>query len=421
MVTETLERERLDNDLFEILHDHLTGVGQGILRARLAELCNDEKHGGKSALTLYQDARISAHHAAKLKKLLCVNTEITEPESLFDWIKTLSQNNYGHRHLEDFYYLLQEVNPRKSWATPLFLTTLATGLGATYLYFMPAQLKAFEGLISQALQIAGKFLEKTFSVLKNIPLVLLIYNAARIPLQTYHSLVHDTFRTLPKRLQKWGAGTLPSVFSLISYALCYVAGGVFTPLAVGFFIASSLVAVVSSLFNLRQLKLLEEKPALDAPLEIQLDYLRQEERQNRTKNTILVNFLSSASISAVVILWALLPPSFLVMVGSIMLINLVGFTKNAMLNRFHTKGAEHLQKTLHAVTRDDEALQQATPTPSTETTHDLLEETKALRTEVSSLREEIKSCSFFRPAPSNQPSSQPQETQPEVPSELSIA
>ncbi|MCH9756063.1 MAG: hypothetical protein K0U37_02575 [Gammaproteobacteria bacterium] len=351
---ERLDRDRLDDDLFKILEDHLNGVGRGILRARLEDLCNDEKQGGKDALTLYKEAHISKANAEKLITLLCVSKEFKEPDTLFGWVKALSQKDYGHRHLEDFYHLLQEVKPRKSWTVPLFLATLGTMIGSIYLSVMPEQLRAFEALIAKAAVIIAQFLQTTFSILKNIPLVLLIYSVLCIPVQAYHSIVHDSFRSLPKRLQKWLTGTLPPVLSLISYALAYAAQGVFTPLAVGFFIASSFVGVANSLFNFHHLKPIGDEPLKTAALETRLDYLRQKERRARTAKTIGVNLVASILTSITVILWGILPPSFLIMVGSILFINLVGFTKSAMLGHIHTKGAEKLQKELREISRDNE-------------------------------------------------------------------
>ncbi len=340
---EQLQRERLNDDLFTILEDHLHGVGRGILRARLEYLCND---AGKNALTLYNEAQISKNNAIKLTTLLCCSEKIKEPDTLFGWIKTLSQKDYGHRHLEDFYHLVKEVKPRKSYALPLFLTTLGTALGGFFLALMPEKMRVLERIIANTLPIAASFLQVTFSVLKNIPLVVLMYDIACIPYHAFHSIHHNALRTLPKRIQKGIADTLPPIFSLISYALCYGAQGVFTPAAVGFFIASSLVGVVNSFVNLNQLKPLDKKPAKSAPLEEKLDYIRQKERRARTTQTVFINLVSSVLISITAILWGLFPPSFVVMLGSIAFISLVGFTKSATLTRIHIKGSETLQKEL---------------------------------------------------------------------------
>ena len=372
---EELERTRLDDSLFNILHDHLNGVARGILRARLEDLCNDTKQGGKSALTLYSEAHISKANLDKLRKTLSISEKFQEPDTLFEWIKLLSQKNYAHRHLEDFYHLLQEVKPRKSWAITLFFTTLFSAISAILLNSKPAYLQALEQLIARITPVIAQFLSTTFSVLKNIPLVLLMYSILCIPSQAFHSYFHDTFRSHPKRFQKWLTGTLPAVLSLTSYALCYAAGGVFTPIAVGFFITSSFVTVLSSLFNFYHLKPIGADPLKVAPLEEKLDYIRQKERQARTIKTIGVNLVASVLVSIAVILWGVLPPSFTMMIGCIIFINLVGFTKNATLNYIHTQSAELLQKELHETTLTNDT---ATPEPKkkhtdTNSTQDILD------------------------------------------------
>ena len=350
---EQLHREQLNDDLFCILNDHLHGIDRGILRARLESLCNNDRQEGKKALTLYKEAHLSADNASKLKTLLLVSDNMDEPNTLFDWIKVLSQKNYSHRHLEDFFHLIKEVKPQKNWTVPLFITTLATALGGIYLNSMPSQMRAIEAFISKMIPAISTFLQNTFSVLKNIPLVLFVYTILRIPRQAYHSIYHDIFRSPDKRTLKWAAGTLPATLTLISYALCYQANGVFTPLAMTCFITSSLIGVIHSLINFRLLEHTTDMPLKTATLEKKLDYIRQEERQQRTKQTIKVNFFASALVSICVILWGLLPPSPVIMLGSILFINLVGTTKNTILNRIHTKGAESLQKDLLDVSRGE--------------------------------------------------------------------
>ncbi len=348
---EQLERDRLDDDLFKILEDHLHGVGRGILRARLEDLCNHEQLGGKDAITLYNEAHISQKNAAKLISLLRVSQPFEEPGTLFGWVKTLSQKDYAHRHLEDFYHLLKQIKPRKSWTNQLLAASIGTALSGTYLYLFPEQMQTLEKVWANTIPIVSQFLQATFSVLQNIPLLLLLYNLICIPAQAYHSIFNDTFRSLPKRLQKWVTGTLPAVLSLISYGICYATEGVFTPTAVAFFIAASLVSVTHSLFNFYNLKPTGNKPSSNEPLAIQLEYARQKERRARTAQTIAVNLAASIFISICVIFWCVLPPSFLVMMGSILFINLVNFTKKAALNRIHTKGSETLQKELYKVSR----------------------------------------------------------------------
>ena len=227
----------LDDSLFKILEDHLLGEERGILQARLQKLCDHERKGGKNALTLYHQAPISEAELEKLFALLLVSEpsqSFTRPTNLLDWVKILSHKNYGHRHLEDFHHLIKDITPQKSWAMPLFFMTLGTAVSGIYLSLMPAHMQALEAFLIKIMPLIMDFLQTTFSVLKNIPLLLLIYNAICIPSRTLHSLFEDTLRSPEKRLQKWLTAILPPTFSLISYYLCYAANAVFTPLSLLF-------------------------------------------------------------------------------------------------------------------------------------------------------------------------------------------
>ncbi len=384
-----LDRTRLDDTLFDILNDHLNGVARGILRARLEDLCNDQRVGGKDALTLYNEAHISRANVNKLKRALRITEEFKEPDTLFGWIKLLSQKNYAHRHLEDFYHLLQEVKPRKSWAIPLFITTLFSAIGAIFLGSKAEHLEAFERLIARITPVISQFFSATFSVLKNIPLLLFIYSVLCIPAQAFQTIFRDNFRSNLKRFQKWITGTLPAAMNLVSYGLCYAAGGVFTPVAIAFFVTSSFITVLSSLFNFYQLKQIGGEPHKTASLEEQLDYIRQKERQARTVQTIGVNFAASILVSICVILWGVLPPSFSTMISCIIFINLVGFTKNAMLNHIHTQGAESLQKELREEFVENKAPTEAKPQPKPDSTQIILEQLEKTNQEIKQLAEEV--------------------------------
>ncbi len=377
--------EALNQNLFNVLENYLNGTEPGITCATLQAICDDEHHGGKSALALYQKAKLSKENFKKLHQRLQTQSTTFYPRySLYDWIQSLSQRDCGHRQLEDFHYILQQITPHETYTTELSIATLITALGGIDLFLVPAHMQAVEAAIHRLTPLVINFLKTTFSVLKNIQVVLFSYTALCVPLQLYHSLYYDTFRSPEKRFQKWLAGTLPPALSLISYYLCYTANGVFTPTATLLFIVSSLVPVAHSWYNRSQLKPIGEPPSEDAPIDVKRDYIRQVERLERTKETIRVNLGASVLTSISVILWCLLPPSFFVTIASVLFINLVGFTQSAMLNHTHKKGAEKLQRELR--TESGEARDKAFQA--------LNSENESLKAENKALKQQLQ---FFSP------------------------
>ncbi|MCH9717195.1 MAG: hypothetical protein K0U52_08935, partial [Gammaproteobacteria bacterium] len=347
--TAQLHQERLESILFQLLEDHLHGEKRSILKEKLERLCNDAQQNNQDALTLYKKAHISTDNARKLKSLLCCSETFDEPDTLFDWIKILSQKNYGHRHLEDFYDLLLIVKPRRSWAMPLFIVTLISALisALTALYFriVPAHMHEIDKFIKKKIMpLLGAFLENTLSALKNIPLIALIIKVLSIPIRMVQSMSKNILRSTGKRIQKIIADSLPSILNLVSYAICYAADGVFTPLAVVVSITGSLVGLSDSLINLYQLPAFQKNNlGPDASIDEQLDAIRQQARYTRTLKTIGVNLLASVVASTTAIMWCLFPPSFLIAVSSIVLLNLRSFTTQKTLDQIHSQDAAALQ------------------------------------------------------------------------------
>lgn len=356
---QAIRRTELNQELFAIVFDHLTGVSRDRLQGRLQPLCDDPILGGKSAVKLYSELEIVTDaDRANLARLIrfmypATPNKIIEnpPKTLYGYLQRFGQDKCGHRHLEDFNHLLSSVHPKQNPALPLFITTVLTGGLGLYFYLKPEHLVFLEQLAEKYLPYVWEFLYKTFSVLKNIPLLLMLYNIITIPIQTIYACF-DTFRSPMRRLQRWAVATLPSIANLIAYSLVYLSGGVFTPLSAAFFIGSSFVEVFNSLFSLLAIgHMPEDQPG--QPLEQTLDNIRKKERIKRTLKTILVNFLASAAIAVTVTFWCIFPPSFLMMIGYIVLINLVNFTRSATLNMIHTEDAKSLQLALEkAVLKD---------------------------------------------------------------------
>ncbi|MDX2345618.1 MAG: hypothetical protein QNK11_01895 [Legionella sp.] len=439
--------DKLKKELLQHLEDHLQGVERATLRGRLQRLCNKTE---KDAITLYREAHITTDDLKMLGDRLYLPSRIIESNqaaynaisgkafnknqntflnqikkqlgltndgdraTLFYWIQSYAQEGYGHGHLLDFHHLIQDIKPTKDWSVPLFFTTFVSASTAIYFYFSPEQLLAFERLVAKTVVMLSELLEATFSILRNIPLVLLIYNAICIPHATYKTIYHDTFRAPQKRLQKWVTNTVPSIFSLVSYALCFAANGVFTPLAVSFFIASSFIAVFNSFFNLFQLTKLGEAPKHNAPFNEKADYLRQQERLDRTRSTIKVNLTASVLISAAVLIWGLFPPSLLIMVGSILFINLVGFTKNFVLQRIHSDGAEELQITLMETLKESTPPQETPNESANISRHQVQNKLSQIKKELRTLNTALLQHSMFNSEgePANDASSQDPQTRP---------
>jgi hypothetical protein len=332
-----LDKAQLDNALYKILKSHLKGGKQKHLSRALQALSKQEN---LSTRALYQDAYISPRKRRILAELLWVEpNSVPTQKTLLAWMEKHAQANQGYRHLEDFDCLLTLADPGRSWPKVL-------GLSLVSVLFSAAFLNAASDIVPQIRNILRHTLKITASVFKNTPLLLLVYNSIFILAQTFYSFHYDQFKTPEKRLQNWLAGTLRPAFSLTAYSLCLAANGVFTPLSIGFIIASSLVNVLDSLWNFYQIISISDKPLASAPLGERLNYVRQEERLARARTTIALDFTASVSILALVIILEAFPPTLILTASVTACILLVALANSLITQIVHTNGAEALQRAL---------------------------------------------------------------------------
>ena len=422
---------KLDNKLFNILKLHLTASKANTTKDTLIATITTLQHEfvlkeeKSSAFSLYRNANTTNAHRQKLIELLIPEANRKdfqfEPSNavgdykLYECMKQLNQAGFGNGHLEDFRHLMARIQGNRGrfsflsgyatghledfrrqihgvkyknnfWLLGLF-STIGTAFSFAFFHLNPDKLLIVEqtlehtvpslfergmGRLTQhTLPVVKDFLGKTFSALKNIPLLLVLATIFRIPFQISSTWFNDDFKSPLKRLQKFIAGVLPPILSIIAYGICYMANGVFTFPAVAFFVAASFVDVLDNGLTLYLLSRNKQNNATNtAPdnlrsekmtstqltahinalkkhlIEAQIT-LRQAERRARTWKTAPVKFIAAIFTTIAAALWCYFPPSFFIMLSCIAFIGLVGFTKNARLSKIHTDSTEHLQADLN--------------------------------------------------------------------------
>jgi hypothetical protein len=430
---------KLDDRLFKVLEKHLTASKENATKetliATIATLQHEFilKEEKESAFSLYRNANTTDAHRQKLIELLVPKTmrdafkfkpsNAVGDYKLYDCMKQLNQAGFGSGHLEDFRHLIARVKGNRGrfsflsgygtghledfrrqihsvnyksnrWALGFF-ASIGTALSFGYFHLNPDKLlmveqalehtvpslfeRGLDRLTQHIYPVVKDFLGKTFSVLKNIPLLLVLWTVFQIPWQISKTWFNDDFKAPWKRFQKFMAGILPPIFSIIAYGICYMANGVFTFPAVAFFVAASFVDVIDNAITLyllsRQQKknkpqqTLRDTTPADNPNKAQLKAciqalkeqqteeqiaLRQKERYARAQKTAPVKLVAAIFITITVALWCYFPPSFFVMLSCVAFIGLVGFTKNARLAKIHTDSTEQLQLDLRALYQGSE-------------------------------------------------------------------
>ncbi len=348
----TCLNEKQQQALTTLVYDYLQGEKIPLVRSFLDKNCAEQK---QDANILYEAVPVHPVTAQRLFVLLHVPKEkqstYANVQTLLTLLTSLHQDGYAHDHLAYLLGLIEQTKYKRSGRTLLmFGALLSTGLGGVF-YLKPDYFNALNQLITAILpRIVLGWLKKTFSLLRNLPLLGIVY--------TCSSLISHTYRTVyyggSNFSQKWAAFSFKATsisLSLAGYVLCFLAAGVATPVSGILFITSSTIDVAESFFTFY---LINQKPrpkreSLEKTWEALADHTRNENQQQRASQSIWVKLTAATLITAAVTIWCVFPPSLFIMLSCMAFITLVGFIKSAMVERIDTAAATALQASLASI------------------------------------------------------------------------
>ncbi len=356
-----IKRERLDDVLFEILEAHLTGAKSAGLKITLEMLCEHEN--GTSAMALYSEAGLSYINQKKLTELLHLSDTANPPKTLLGWIEKLTQENAGYGHLQDFHYFIKKIKTTQDSMSVIKKVALIS----TLINLSLKCLQALESFIPDLKTKMPGALSTIATTLRELPLIALVTNCCYILNQTYQTIYNDTFMTPAKRFQRWTAGTLRPALSLTAYALCIAQQGISTTLSTAFLITSSLVSVVNSTWNFYHLPPKITDPLKTASEGEKLNYIRQQDRFDRTIKSTVANLSVAVLVSGLAIFLRVFPPTTLLSISIPICMQIINFVKDKIHTYIHTESAKALQINLNAVQasheKDDNPMDTELDTP----------------------------------------------------------
>ncbi|MDF1683758.1 MAG: hypothetical protein P1U36_03780 [Legionellaceae bacterium] len=324
------------NQPFELLMDYL----QGKINAHQLRSAFTDNGQMQHAFAAYQDAEFTPEQKKELQDELAVPEDaaatISDASNLLDLIDNLNKAGYGYGHLADFRYQLKKIKPEADWTGTLYSTTLLTGIISSFFLLNHHQRDLLEALLIHVAPFIPPFLLVGYQFYT-------IYRQARTTLDedTYHSYQH--------RIQRWLVSTLPSLLNLSAYVAIAVVGSM-SPISAALFIASSLVAVADGALRFYHRPSAEEQAEPNTASAI-----RQENRKNRTGQTLDVKIYAAVALSVTVVVSCIFPPSIFVVLSYSALFILIPWTKNSFLNKIHTESSAQLQTELRAFNGHDTA------------------------------------------------------------------
>jgi hypothetical protein len=341
------QQERAINSVFDYLH----GASVPVIHALLEENCNKIKQSSKET---YQLIQVSPEVRQRLFSLLLVPKNkqkcYNNTTSLRVLLTRLDQDGYGHNHLVHLLHLINTTKQKQAWLPALMTSLLSlTGLGV-FFYIKPGYFKtAYQFLLTHVPRLL-KGLMKTFSILRNVPLLGMAYSSASLIWHGLQTFYYGTSNLSPK-LTSMFFSTLTHGLSIAGYALCFMASGVATPLTSMLFVMSASVDMVRSLVNYGMLRQKAYPPlgSLENTWEAHADHARQKTQRNHAVDALWTNFMIALLSTAVITTWCFFPPSIVLTLGCMSAILLMKFVKSIIMNHLNEKHAVTLQTRLQLI------------------------------------------------------------------------
>lgn len=260
----------------------------------------------------------------------------------------------GHHHLGYLLKLIDKTKPSYWW------TFIAGALSSIGLGSWAYNSGAGHAILIWIERIAPPFihwLSKTVSILRNIPLLGVMYNSLTLSWIWRSTLAYGT-TTNPRKVYYLFFETLAKALTIIAYLLALMAIGHMTIIPACLFIASSFSDVIKSvcslLINYKQKKTIDFVIDRSAPWEKQAQQRRNINLIERSSETVWVKLLAAGLTTITVAFMCLIPPSFFLSASCLTVMALVFLAKHSLLASVHELFAVKLQVSISEIGPPDD-------------------------------------------------------------------
>ncbi|HHF7344372.1 TPA: hypothetical protein ACPSKB_000776 [Legionella feeleii] len=260
----------------------------------------------------------------------------------------------GHHHLG---YLLKVIDKTK----PSYLWTLIAGaLSSIGLGSWAYNSGAGHAILIWIERIAPPlihWLSKSVSILRNMPLLGVIYNTLTLSWIWRSTLAYGT-TTNPRKVYYLFFETLAKTLTIIAYLLALMAIAHMTIIPACLFIASSFSDVVKSVcslfINYQQKKTIDFVIDRSAPWEKQAQQRRSINLIERSSETVWVKLFAAGLTTTTVAFMCLIPPSLFLSASCLTVMALVFLAKHSLLASVHELFAVKLQVSISEIGPPDD-------------------------------------------------------------------
>jgi len=337
------------HELKSIIVSYLQGQAIGAVKARLESERDRLKSGCKD---LYKGVFIELDDPYIHTILDSMN--IKRPSDTYNKLMRRSNNLHqllthlyhdGHHHVGYLLQVIENTNPPHNWSLIFLWGTVVTAALGTFFQLNQALFNSIIDWGQRTFPTVVDWLGRTFSLLRNIPLLGLLYNGAGLAWNWYVTFSNGTTSTSHK-LSRLFFKTLTASLTMAAYLISYLAGGAMVMPAAVLFVLSASIDVFKSLFIFIKNQRAVEPPAQGATWEVLAEYERSQNVYERSMQAVWVR-LSAAILTTIAVgIWNFFPPSLLITITCVSIMTLVSLAKHSILTSIYEHYAHQLQATI---------------------------------------------------------------------------
>ena len=341
-----------NNDkLIDIVFNYLKGESIASVRIKLEELCTTA-----DAKVLFKNKKINKDILEGLLILLCVPEEArqnyTIDNDFFELLTQLHLDGYRHNHLSYLIKLIELAKYPRSWHIQVAIITFFTTALGLICYISPAFAEMLETQFFRITPFIFHWLEKTFSILRNLPLVGMTYAAVKLISTIYKTIFHGS-TNISQKLTTLSFQLFSGGFSLAAYVLSYFAAGVATPLAGAFFVSSAVVDIIESLFTSYLINKKTTPANLTSQEKSSFEFLTNKKcleiQKEHAKRAVWINTVAAIAIAIAIAIWSFATPSISLILGCVLFMSAVNYVKTSSIEKLDTTYAKKLQANIEDI------------------------------------------------------------------------
>ena len=272
--------------------------------------------------------------------------ELMKSDNLHELLTLLSHD--GHRQISYLLKIIENTQPKRNWTLLLMLSTISSAGAGAFFYINKPYFDAISDWFLRTFPFVIDWLKKTFSVLRNIPLLLIIYNGFGLIWSWYNTFTNGT-TTSKEKLNALFFETFSASLTISAYILSfYSAGAVTVPVAL-LFVLSASIALFQSVFHwIKSKQAMNEltRPTITSHWEIVAEYKRAFNLHQLTINSVYIKLAAAILTTIAVGIWNFFPPALLITIFCACFTTLTDLTARSILSNREETSANQLQKTI---------------------------------------------------------------------------